>query len=644
MRFNRLVLCLLLAFFACKKRESLENPALKQQSDSVQQNSFFLTAYSFNDADQYVHEDVGQFPSDYKPEDRLNSVPQILESINNESNKTEFLNLGADYAYFNEQGILTSYTTQRNLKENCYPILLREDLDSILYLQPDADWDDFLSLAPSLDFIGAGEVCIDENGRILELNNNSYYGTQIPTLANFVLFLRYNGFVFSDPNQGGLGGWGSSILESFGVLGKSSKSKSLPAPRLEIGPPPGLARSVPTPIGKARASFKSDLAPNPTPVVHSKPESVRDGIRSTLDEKKVFHPTDSSRQVDLSDIQKGTFLEGGKLIGKGGFGDVYKVQIGDNFYAVKVLRKKDGDTGYEADVMKEIDRSDMSNANPGGIPFHGAVKLPDGQYALVYDLAEGSLSSLGRARYTSKTGFNGSLFWSDAEGLAHGVKFYHEKGMVLRDWKNENILVGKDGLKIADYGGIKTMTSNISVGSSSSGSYTRVYSSPWRLLAADIKNLEMQISRLKTKNKLTSFEAKELKALNKKKEKKLALFAKYHGGLSARELMVRDDIYSCMVALFEQRTGRQIGTEYMDPLFHVDNLTGKESEGMMALELNKTSLRNAGLTDAEIAFFQKGLNMNPSKGGFASMDEVLVELRALRNESSPFGSLPSPPK
>jgi serine/threonine protein kinase len=287
------------------------------------------------------------------------------------------------------------------------------------------------------------------------------------------------------------------------------------------------------------------------------------GIKDALDgEGRQYvpktKPHGDNQLPNLGSMGKKTEWE--EPIGRGGFGDVYKVKIGDKDYAVKVLRKdpKAADGVYEQAALREIDYSDFSNANSKGTPFYGAVKLEDDSYALVYQLQKGSLSSLKTDLETflglGKT-YEPQKFWKGAEDLAEGLGWYHKKGRVYRDWKRDNILVTHEGgLQIGDYGSLKTMTSDVT--SSHSGSYTLAYTSPWRSLGAEISLLKKARRKLTveqwSKKGGTSLRArKKLEKMDAEIKQKQQKLTEYQGVRSAEELMIRDDIYAYSASLFE---------------------------------------------------------------------------------------------
>jgi hypothetical protein len=214
MRTLGLLLILSLSFSSCKLRKNSQENENGSQSPSTQTltgerfESLYFTAYGFNENSQYVSEDLDPVSAPYRPEARLNSVEDVKSSIETFANKAAILSLGADFAYLNEAGLLTSYSKGTLLTENCYLSLLDPSLNFLIYVDPSVDLEDFLGLSPSLDIMGAGEVCTYPDGAILQMNNNSVYGLEIPTLLNLLVFMRHNGFVFSNDeasSQNGLG-------------------------------------------------------------------------------------------------------------------------------------------------------------------------------------------------------------------------------------------------------------------------------------------------------------------------------------------------------------------------------------------------------------------------------------------------------
>jgi serine/threonine protein kinase len=138
-----------------------------------------------------------------------------------------------------------------------------------------------------------------------------------------------------------------------------------------------------------------------------------------------------------------------ELIGRGGMADVYRAtdQVLEREVAVKILR---GQTVSDADRVRFLEEAQMVAA----LDHTGLVTVLDAGVAddlpyLVMDLVDGtSLATFCRGKPIAghRVAFVGAE-------LAAVLSYVHEHGIVHRDVKPSNILVGRDGgIRLADFG------------------------------------------------------------------------------------------------------------------------------------------------------------------------------------------------
>ena len=140
-----------------------------------------------------------------------------------------------------------------------------------------------------------------------------------------------------------------------------------------------------------------------------------------------------------------------EVIGRGGMADVYRAtdQVLEREVAVKVLR---ADTADESDPDRRRFREEAQMVaaldHPGLVTVLDAG-VDDGVPYLVMDLVEGtSLATFCRGRQVAPH----RVAYVGAE-LASVLAYVHEGGIVHRDVKPSNILVGSDGvIRLADFG------------------------------------------------------------------------------------------------------------------------------------------------------------------------------------------------
>ena len=153
-----------------------------------------------------------------------------------------------------------------------------------------------------------------------------------------------------------------------------------------------------------------------------------------------------------------------KPLGKGAFGEVYKVASGDGDYAMKILnraalqRQRQGRFGSALDSVKiEIATMKLLD-HPNCVHMFEVIIDPQhDEIVLILEFVPG-----GTSQRVGKNGVGVPLkpltIWSFMRHLIMGLEYLHINGIVHRDIKPENLLVSPAGrgnpglLKIADFG------------------------------------------------------------------------------------------------------------------------------------------------------------------------------------------------
>ena len=157
-------------------------------------------------------------------------------------------------------------------------------------------------------------------------------------------------------------------------------------------------------------------------------------------------------------------------LGEGGMGAVFSAhdQELDRKVALKVLTMNDAPQGQSSQGQARLLREAQSLAklaHPNVVGLHDVLSL-DGRIVVVMELVEGqNLKSYLRARSRPQSEV---LALFDAAG--RGLSFAHQKGIVHRDFKPENVLVGVDGrVRVADFGIARSVSASEADAKTSTG-------------------------------------------------------------------------------------------------------------------------------------------------------------------------------
>jgi formylglycine-generating enzyme required for sulfatase activity/predicted Ser/Thr protein kinase len=139
-----------------------------------------------------------------------------------------------------------------------------------------------------------------------------------------------------------------------------------------------------------------------------------------------------------------------RLLGKGGFGVVYRAVDTElnREVALKLLRASARSVEADARLLREA-QAMAQLKHPNVVTVYDVGKLADGQVYVAMELVDGT--SL-RAWLAA-----GDRPWRAVLAMflqaAHGLEAAHRAGLVHRDFKPDNVLVGSDGVaRVADFG------------------------------------------------------------------------------------------------------------------------------------------------------------------------------------------------
>ncbi len=135
-------------------------------------------------------------------------------------------------------------------------------------------------------------------------------------------------------------------------------------------------------------------------------------------------------------------------LGEGGMGIVYKAQDTklDRFVALKFLPERVSSSEQDrARFLQEAKAASALN-HPNICTIHG-IEEADGKLFIVMELVEGQMLSEKKSSISFKQAIDIGI------QLAEGLSVAHEKGIVHRDIKPDNIMIRKDGIaQIMDFG------------------------------------------------------------------------------------------------------------------------------------------------------------------------------------------------
>jgi tetratricopeptide (TPR) repeat protein len=150
----------------------------------------------------------------------------------------------------------------------------------------------------------------------------------------------------------------------------------------------------------------------------------------------------------------GDRFEWGGEVGRGGMGDVVRVRdtVLGRSVAVKVLQRRHRSRPHVAARFLEEARIAGGLQHPGVPPIHDVGTAPDGRPFMVMKLIEGStLADLLRRRPDPAHDLPGLL--KVFEQVAQTVAYAHSRGVIHRDLKPHNVMVGAFGeVQVMDWG------------------------------------------------------------------------------------------------------------------------------------------------------------------------------------------------
>jgi serine/threonine-protein kinase len=176
-------------------------------------------------------------------------------------------------------------------------------------------------------------------------------------------------------------------------------------------------------------------------------------VKKILSEQRKRRQAEAAKALPMEYFGEFKLLE---KLGEGGMGAVFKAQetLANRVVALKVLRKNfAGNPGFVERFDREAKLAGSLN-HPNVVTCHNAGTAHGIQY-LVMEFIEGETLKARLKREGGKLSEADALriIGQTAKGLAHA----HEKGVVHRDVKPDNILLGKDGsVKISDFGTAKS--------------------------------------------------------------------------------------------------------------------------------------------------------------------------------------------
>lgn len=149
------------------------------------------------------------------------------------------------------------------------------------------------------------------------------------------------------------------------------------------------------------------------------------------------------------------FIEGGRLIGCGGFGNVFLGEFSNGYkVAVKRLMKSD-DQNMDKQFVTEL--KTLSTYRNKNIVCLLGYSWDNVQRCLVYEFMEnGSLEDRLACKDSSQP-LGALVRMTIAKGTAFGINYLHSKGLIHRDIKSANILLDAEFTpKVGDFATVRT--------------------------------------------------------------------------------------------------------------------------------------------------------------------------------------------
>ncbi|MDR2705956.1 MAG: DUF1080 domain-containing protein [Planctomycetaceae bacterium] len=178
-----------------------------------------------------------------------------------------------------------------------------------------------------------------------------------------------------------------------------------------------------------------------------------------------------------------------KILGRGGMGEAWKAydQTADRFVVLKFIPKEIQHVQEAMDLLRSSFKKVHALQHQHICPVYGLFTDHQHGLYLAMKYIDGVSLDVYRRKYVKK---HGKLLFSDIVqilwGVAKGLDYAHEKKVVHRDIKPQNIMIGQsDGVQIIDFGlaeDIRTSLAHFSREPQMSVAGTRPYMAPeqWR--------------------------------------------------------------------------------------------------------------------------------------------------------------------
>ena len=162
-------------------------------------------------------------------------------------------------------------------------------------------------------------------------------------------------------------------------------------------------------------------------------------------------------------LQKGMYLQDRyeilEPVGAGGMSDVYKAKdhVLNREVAIKVLKKEfTEDMSFVTKFRREAQSAAVLE-HPNIVNIYD-VGSEDGLYFIIMEYIEGITL---KSYIERKERLNYKEVLSIAIQVGRGIQAAHEKGIIHRDIKPQNVIISKEGkVKVTDFGIAKAVSSN----------------------------------------------------------------------------------------------------------------------------------------------------------------------------------------